>query len=361
MVLRGDGEKIQRNPRSPVPLLSLISIIPSWNNSKFIVLVSKSLKKAQMPRWSVIGRFDVNTVSQTHMTELQQVLSRYDYLPLPARVDGTQLALRKYDAQGFVHCEVLAYRETKETGENLQTEVTKFIHILSQLRTELQRYPQSLCPTFQSPSISLFRKKAHVLTTESGHVLRCQITPLLIVRSDDFLPSVSDRAFAAPIVLVHSNQLDNVLIQQVRQVPHPHDLGSSTERLRRAFRNLGIVILLLPFIIGCAGFFLGIQSLPLVFLTILLGTLGSVSLLRKAMNNFTHFQSQNLIPIQSVHPIGGNESQLIQSELALETPLHQEILHANSPTTSTSSTTNRGVTCQNLSENAESKAVRPQR
>ena len=63
----------------------------------------------------------MSTVNQTHMTELQQILSRFDYLPLPAHLDGTQLAIRKYDAQGFIHCEVLAYRETSETGEGLRT------------------------------------------------------------------------------------------------------------------------------------------------------------------------------------------------------------------------------------------------
>jgi hypothetical protein len=357
----GKREKNSRGTPVTNPPLSVFSRIPSGNNFRCIVLVSKSLKQAQMPRWNVIRRFDVNNVNQTHMTELQQILSRYDYLPLPARVDGTQLALRKYDAQGFAHCEVLAYRETNETGEGLRMEVTNFIHTLSQLKTELQRYPQSLDPTFRNSSISLFRKKAHVLTTESGHVLRCQITPLLIVRSDDSIPSNSDRAFAAPIALIHQNQLVNLLIQQVRQLPRPHDLDSSTQRLRKAFRNLGIIILLLPLIIGCAVFFLGIQSLPLGFLTLLLGTLGSVSLLRKAMNNFTHFQSSNSIPIQSIHPTCTNESQPTQSELTHETPLHQEILHANSPMTSTRSTTNRGVTFQHLSENAKSTAVRPQR
>jgi hypothetical protein len=152
-----------------------------------------------------------------------------------------------------------------------------------------------------------------------------------------------------------------LLNQQVRQAPRPHDMASSTQKLRKAFRNLGIVILLLPFIIGCVGFFLGIQSLPLVLLTILLGALGSFLLVRKAMKNFKHFQSQNSIPIQSVHPTNTNEWQPTPSGLAHPTPLHQEILHANSPKTPTRSTTNRGVTVHHSSENAESEGVRPQR
>lgn len=256
-----------------------------------------------MPPKIVTSLNEVYKVNQRSTGELRQILHQCDFVSLPTRGDGTKVAVRNHDHQGVVCCNLLVYREFNGAGEALQKEVTALVETLSHLQTTLPNNPQSLHSTFQSHAISLFGKKAHVLATPTGHMIHCQITALIINHSNDFIPSVSDRASASPAHIIHHSQLGDFLTQHLPMHLSQHsNFSSNIHHLRTSYQMLGLAFLLIPIIIGLTGIGISLGVLPLALLTSLSGVLGCVFLLRKAHGAFTQFQLYNSIPIQSVQP-----------------------------------------------------------
>lgn len=285
-----------------------------------------------MPPQTVIGCYEVNRVSQRPTDELQQILRKYDFVSLPTRGNSIQLAVRNNDKQGVVYCDVLIYQEINGAGKALREEATTLVDTISYLQTTLPCNPQSLHSTFQSHAISFFGKKAHVLTTKTGQALCCQMTALLISRSDDFIPSIKDRVTASPAHIIHYSQLEDFLNQNLpKGASHQNKPSASIDHLQASYRLLGLTFLLIPFIIGLTGVCISIGSLLLALLASLLGVLGSVFLIRKALGAFNQFQLNNSIPVQTVQPLVVRDSQPLQAESDLELPSLQDILQPVSP------------------------------
>ncbi|MFX1317985.1 MAG: hypothetical protein ACFE9D_00980 [Promethearchaeota archaeon] len=297
-------------------------------------------------------------MNQRSTGELWQILHQCDFVSLPTRGDGTQVAVRNHEHQGVVCCDLLVYREFNGAGKALQKEVTALVETLSHLQTTLPSNPQSLHSTFQSHTISLFGKKAHVLATPNGHMVHCQMTAVLINQSDDFIPSVSDRASASPAHIIHHSQLDAFLAQHLPTHLSQHPGPSSTiHHLRTSYQMFGLAFLLIPVIIGFTGISISLGLLPLALLTGLLGVLGCVLLLRKARGAFTQFQLHNSIFVQTVQLQTLQTTQPIQTEVALEMAPQQEITQPVSSPTTLWSTANRFLYLHDSMEKAMHDAL----
>lgn len=245
--------------------------------------------------------------SEDSISDIQGILHQHNFVSLPTRADGTQLAVRNYDEQGVVCCHLLVFREINETSKALREEATQLIQALSELQTALPDNPHYLNSTFQSHAIRLCGKKAQVLTDQIGQPLYCQIIPLLLYPPGVYLPSIRERATAYPAQVLPQNQMNAYLNQhlfpRLCQTKTPH---KRIQYLRKSFRMLGLSFLFLPLLIGLTGIFLALTLLLPALFTILLCILGPVLLLRKALSSFNKFQLHTAIPILTTKPVSAH-------------------------------------------------------
>ena len=245
----------------------------------------------------------VNGVSQSSNINLQTVLRQHNFVSLPSRSDGVQLAVRNYDDQGVVCCDILVYREINGKGKALHDEVTLLVQTLSNLQSQLLNDVTHLFSTIQRYSISFLGKKAHVLTTESSQPVYCQMIPILVHQSEEYLPSIRERTRAYPAQVIHYSHFDKFLTNNLpSRVPLTSPVNTSTQALRSSYRSLGLALILVPLCIGLSGIFLALEMVPFALMAILTSVLGPALLLRKGARAFTQFQLQNVIPIQSAEP-----------------------------------------------------------
>ncbi|MFW9934191.1 MAG: hypothetical protein ACFFDU_01495 [Candidatus Thorarchaeota archaeon] len=269
----------------------------------------------------------VDVSSEDSISDIQRILHQHNFVALPARADGTQLAVRNYDTQGLVRCDLLVFREINETSKALRKEATRLIQALSELQTELPDNPRHLNSTFQSHAIRLCGKKAQVLTDQVGQPLYCQIIPLLLYPPGVYLPSIHERATAYPAQVLPQNQMNEYLNQnlspQLCQTKTPH---KRIQYLRKSFRMLGLSFLFLPLLIGLTGIFLAFTLLLPALFTILLCILEPVLLLRKALSFFNKFKLHTAIPILTTKPISAH---LKASKIQIGNPPSREVNQCN--------------------------------
>jgi hypothetical protein len=241
---------------------------------------------------------NVNRTNGSPVSSLESILSRHEFVPQPSRSKGIQLAVRNYRYQGVDCYDILVYKQVNEGGNILHEGVNHLLQTLSDLQRELPINPHHLNPRLQSQAISFLRKKAFVLTNESRQPVCCQMIPLLLYQSDDSLPSIRERAIAYPVQIIHHGQLEEFLTQNLpKRALCPNNSNKDLSFLRRSFRNLGFLLILVPVAIGLSGILIGLKLLHIALISILIGILGSVILVRKATGSFKQFQQQNAIPV----------------------------------------------------------------
>jgi hypothetical protein len=271
-----------------------------------------------MPPALIMTQNAADELSEDSISDIQGILHQHSFVSLPTRADGTQLAIRNYDEQGVVRCDLLVFREINETSKVLHKEATQLIQALSELQTELPDNPHYLNSTFQSHAIRICAKKAQVLTDQIGHPLYCQILPLLLYSPGVCLPSIRERAAAYPAQVLHQNQMIAYLNQNLSprlwQIKTPH---KRIQYLRKSFRMFGLSFLFLPLLIGLTGIFLALTLLLPALFTLLLCILEPVLLLRKTLNSFNKFQLHTAIPILTTKPVSAH---LRASKIQIEAP-----------------------------------------
>jgi hypothetical protein len=260
-----------------------------------------------MPPALIMTQNAADEPSEDSISDIQGILHQHNFVSLPTRADGTQLAVRNYDEQGVVRCDLLVFREINETSKALCKEATQLIQALSELQTELPDNPHYLNSTFQSHAIQLCGKKAQVLTDQIGQPLYCQIIPLLLYPPGVCLPSIREHATAYPAQVLPQNQMNAYLNQNLSprlcQIKTPQ---KRIQYLRKSFQMFGLSFLFLPLLIGLTGIFLALTLLLPALFTILLCILEPVLLLRKTLSSFNKFQLHTAIPILTTKPVSAH-------------------------------------------------------
>ncbi len=247
---------------------------------------------------AVMIESNVNSTNGLQEASLETILSRLEFVSQPSRGKGIQLAVRNCEYRGVDCYDILVYKQVNERGKTLQEDVNNLLQTLSDLQRELPSNPHYLNPLLQSQAISFLRKKAFVLTNKSRQPIRCQMIPLLLYQSDDSLPSIRERATAYPVQIIHHGHLEEFLTQNLpKRVLCLNNSHENLSFLKRSFRNLGFLLILVPVAIGLSGILIGLKLILIGLISILIGILGSVFLVRKATGAFKQFQQQNAIPV----------------------------------------------------------------
>ncbi len=241
---------------------------------------------------------EVKRVNQPESSDIQRILQEQDFVPLSTGVDGTQLAVRKYDMQDVVCCEFLVYRELKGKGEALRGEVPLLMQAISQLQSQLQSHSLHLNYRIQSHPIKFLGKKAYILTSESGHLLEYRVYPLFISYSTPNPEVLQDSSLVFTPPIIEVNQLKMYLRQNViRSDTRLYTLEATFRPLQRAYQYLSLALVFFPFLLGLSGILWGL-GLVIFMLPIILGDiLSPILLLRKALNAFHRFRLQNSIKV----------------------------------------------------------------
>jgi hypothetical protein len=255
-----------------------------------------------MPRAPVMTQIEVNQANQLSET-LVNTLSQHEFVALPTRVDDTHIAVRTNQNRGVICCDILVFRQVNKMGKALRREVALLVQMLENLQSQLPDNPHYLHSTFHSHAISFLGKKAHVLTNNAEQPLYCQMVPLLLYQTDEFLPSIRERATAYPVQVLQTNHLDEFLTQNLpRRTTPPNTQNVGVHQLKHSYRNLGLSLIIFPLFIGITGILASLGLLPIALVSLVLGILVPLYLLHRATKAFEAFRIQNVIPVQAAQP-----------------------------------------------------------
>jgi hypothetical protein len=250
-----------------------------------------------LPAAVMIGN-NVNRTNGPPLANLEATLCRHEFVILPSKGQDIRLAVRNYDYKGVDCYDILVYKQVNGRGSALQKDANSLLQTLSDLQRQLPRNPHHLNPRLQSHTISFLRKRAFVLTNDSQKPVRCQMIPLLLYQSEDTLPAIHERGAVYPIHIIHQGQLEDFLAQKLpKRVQHSNNSNENLSFLKRSFRNLGSLLILIPIAIGLSGILIGLKLIHIAIFTILISILGGVIVFRKATASFHQFQQQNTIPV----------------------------------------------------------------
>ncbi|MFX1508726.1 MAG: hypothetical protein ACFFBR_00330 [Promethearchaeota archaeon] len=251
---------------------------------------------------------------------LVNTLCQHEFVVLPTRGNGSYIAVRTYQNHGAVCCDILVFRLVKETGIALRREVTLLIQTLKHLQSQLPDSPHHLNSNFQSHAISFLGKKAHVLTYSTTQPLYCQMVPLILYQTDDFLSSIRDHVTAYPAQVMHTNNLDEFLTQNLPQRTFSSDTQSpNVQELKKSYQKLGLSLIMFPLFLGLSGILASLGLFPIALITLTLGIVGPIILLHRATKLFEHFRIKNMIPVQAAQPLETSTLQNHQDEIQSET------------------------------------------
>jgi hypothetical protein len=274
---------------------------------------------------------EANQVSSQSINGIQAILHRHSFKSLPIREDGTQIAIRTDDTHDVLYCDILVFKQIKETNKVLREEFSSFIYTLSDLQARHPSSFQFLNPAFHIHTISFLGKKAHVLRNKSGHPVCCQIIPFLVYHSDEFLPSIQERATVHPVQIIHISLINDFLINHIPKQVYSHQSSEkNVQYLRGSYRNLGLTLILSPFLMGLSGILSSLGLSPFAWITFLLGLIGAIGLLRKATNSFKKFQVCHTIPIRTTGQIPPTTPPLKTPAIPITTPLPLETISTTS-------------------------------
>jgi hypothetical protein len=275
---------------------------------------------------------NVNRTNGSPVASLEAILSRLEFMSQPSRGKGIQLAVRNYEYKGIDCYDILVYKKVNERGNTLQEDVNYLLQTLTDLQRELPIHPHHLNPRLQSQAISFLRKKAFILTNKSRQPVHCQMIPLLLYHSDVSPPSIRQRATTYPVQIIHHSHLEEFLTQNLpKRVLCANNSSENYSFLKRSFRDLGFLLILVPVVIGLSGILIGLNLLLIAVISILTGILGSVILIRKATRSFKQFQYQNAIPVIQTLLQQTSTPHINQTELNSDSFSAIEDAHITSP------------------------------
>lgn len=280
---------------------------------------------------------EVNQSNQNPET-LVTTLSQHEFVSLSTMGDSTQIAVRTYQNQGVVCCDILVFREANRTGKALQTEVALLIQTLEHLQSQLPASIHHLNSTFQSHTISFLGRKAHVLTDSTAQSLYCQMVPLILYQTDGIFPSIREQAAFYPVQVIHTSHLGEFLTHNLPQRSSPPDAqNTNVHELKESNQKLGLSLILFPLFLGLSGILASLGFLPIALVTLALGILGPVILIHRATKSFEQFRIRNMIPVQAAQPLRTSNLQSNQDAIESETLPHLRPTH---PPTSAPDVTN---------------------